>query len=117
MQSGDHHATPFVRATFADMAATRAAIDALQFASIESGAISISGPGAAEAERLAASRTGRSDAPIIWRVVWRGFWCSVAGAVIGAAAGVVFATSGLTLPGTSNSLVLQVVSWAMFLHV
>jgi hypothetical protein len=113
--SASHH----VRGTVPGMAEARRAIDALQFAGIEANDISLAGEGAAEAARLAgaSANSGRSDAPIIWRVAWRGFWWSIWGLVLGVAAGVVFGLSGLTLPGTSNSMVLQIVSWAMFLHV
>jgi hypothetical protein len=113
--SPSHH----VRGTVSGMAQARRAIDALQFAGIEANDISLAGEGAAAAARLADSSTNsaRSDAPIIWRVAWRGFWWSVWGAIAGVAAGFVFGLSGLTLPGTSNSMALQIVSWGMFLHV
>lgn len=107
-----------VRGTFTDMAGARRAIDALQFGGIEANDIALSGEGVAQAEQLASrGNTGASDSPIIWRVVWRGFWWSIAGGVLGVAIGAVFGMSGLTLPGTSNSMALQIVSWAMFLHV
>jgi len=113
--SPSHH----VRGTVPGMAQARRAIDALQFAGIEANDIALAGEGAAAAARLAdtSRNSGRSDAPIIWRVAWRGFWWSVWGAVLGVAAGFVFGLSGMTLPGTSNSMALQIVSWAMFLHV
>lgn len=108
-----------VLGTVSNMAQARRAIDALQFAGIEANDIAISGEGAVEAARLAdaSKNSGRSDAPIIWRVAWRGFWWSIWGGILGVAAGVAFGLSGLTLPGTSNSMALQIVSWGMFLHV
>lgn len=116
--SGGHRAAHGVRGTFTDMAGARRGIDALQFGGIEANDITLSGEGAAQAEQLASrTHTGASDAPIIWRVVWRGFWWSIAGGVLGAAIGAILGLSGLSLPGTSNSMVLQIVSWAMFMHV
>jgi hypothetical protein len=51
-------------------------------------------------------------------VIWRCAFWSMLGGVLGAGVGFALGSSGLgTFPGMSNSLPLQVASWAMFLHV
>ena len=108
-----------VSALFAGMEGARRAIEALQNDGIEANTISLSGEGADAAKRLASSQrnTNASDAPILARVIWRCVWWSIVGAVLGVGVGFAFGSSGLTFPGTSNSMALQVASWAMFLHV
>jgi hypothetical protein len=108
-----------ISALFTGMDGARRAIDALQNGGVEASTITLSGEGADAAAHMAGSRrnTNASDAPILWRVIWRCVFWSIVGGVLGAAVGFAFGASGLTLPGTSNSVPLQVVSWAMFLHV
>ncbi len=101
------------------MEGARRAIDALQNDGVEAGSISLSGEGADAAKRMANSQrnTNASDAPILGRVIWRCVLWSAVGAVLGAGVGLAFGLSGVSLPGTSNSVALQVASWAMFLHI
>lgn len=106
-------------ALYGDMDGARRGIEALQNDGVEAGTISLSGEGADAAKRIASSQrnTNASDAPIIARVVWRCVLWSIVGAVAGIGVGLALGTSGLTLPGMSNNLAIQVASWAMFLHV
>jgi hypothetical protein len=108
-----------VSALFAGMEGARRAIDALQNDGVEASVIMLSGEGADAAKRMAGSQrnTNATDAPIIGRVVLRCVLWSIVGGLLGVGVGFAFATSGLTLPGTSNNLALQVASWAMFMHV
>ncbi len=108
-----------VSALYLDMEGARRAIDALQNDGVEAANITLSGEGADAAKRIANSsrNTNASDAPILGRVIWRCVFWSIVGAVLGVGVGFAFGLSGLTFPGTSNSMALQVASWAMFLHV
>lgn len=108
-----------VSALYADMESARRAIDALQNNGVEANSITLSGEGADAARRIANSsrNTNASDAPILGRVIWRCVLWSIVGAVLGVGVGLAFGLSGLTFPGMSNNAALQVVSWAMFLHI
>jgi hypothetical protein len=108
-----------VSALYPDMERARRAIEALQNDGIEVGRITLSGEGADAAKRIANTRlnSNASDAPILGRVIWRCVWWSIVGAVIGFGVGLAFGLSGVTFLGMSNSLVLQVASWTMFLHI
>ena len=108
-----------VSALFANMEGARRGIDALQNDGVEASTISLSGEGADAAKHMADSQrnTNASDAPILSRVVWRCVLWSFVGAVLGVVVGLALGLSGMTLPGTSNNVALQVVSWAMFLHI
>ncbi len=120
MKVSDNHDACKVRGLFADMEAARRAIDALQNDGIEASNISLSGEGADAAARMANSQrnSNASDAPILGRVIWRCVFWSIVGGVLGAGVGFALGSTGLgTFPGMSNSLPLQVASWAMFLHV
>jgi hypothetical protein len=55
--------------------------------------------------------------PTLSRVFWSGLWWSLVGAVAGAFIGLALGLSGWGLPGTSDTVAIQVASWAMFLHV
>jgi hypothetical protein len=102
------------------MDGARRAIEALQFGGVEASRIYLMGEGAEEAARVAGSRldTSASDRPILSRIVWRTVWWSIVGAVLGVGIGLFIGLTGVgLLPGTSNSVALQVASWGMFLHI
>lgn len=101
------------------MVVARRAIEALQNDGVEANIITLSGEGADAAKRRADSQRNHnaSDAPIIGRVIWRCVLWSIVGGGLGVVVGLVLGGSGLTLPGSSNNLALQVASWAMFFHV
>jgi len=107
-----------VVAEYADMAAARRAIDALQFGGVEATRIALLGEAAESARRADAQRNmaGR-DTPLMWRIIWRGFLWSIVGGVLGVALGLVFGLLGVGLPGYGGSLGIQIASWAMFAHV
>lgn len=105
--------------TYDDMPSARRAVDALQYAGIEAGHISLAGEGAEEAVRLlnASSNTSANDRPILSRVFWRGFWWSVVGALAGAALGLLFNSWTLGFVEGAGSPAIQIATWAMFGHV
>ena len=108
-----------ISALYADMQGARRAIDALQNDGVEANSIALTGEGADAARRIAngSRNTNASDAPILGRVIWRCVLWSIVGAILGAGVGFVLGLSGLTFPGVSNNMAIQIASWAMFLHV
>jgi len=102
-----------VTATYADMAAARRAIDALQFAGFDPAEIRLLGA-AAEAARRAEARTNMSDrdVPLVWRVLGRGILWSIVGTPVGAVIGVVLAVAGAVV----INWWFTVLMWALFGH-
>jgi hypothetical protein len=89
-----------VVASFVGDDTARAAADALVAAGFPPSAI-------ASGEE---SRRDVRERHVIWRVFWVGFWWGVVGAVLGAAV-------GLGVGALFGGTVIQVVGWAMLLHV
>ena len=93
---------------FDDDAAARTAVRRLQASGISEAAIGIARQSAAPPP---------SDTPAISKVFWTGFWWSIAGLAVGVAIGLILGLLGVGLPGTTDSVWLQVASWGMFVHV
>jgi hypothetical protein len=103
-----------VTATYADMAAARRAIDALQYGGIDPSQIRLLGA-AADAARAADARTDTSarDVPMIWRVFWRGVLWSIIGAPAGAVAGLALGLAGFV----AINIWITIAVWALFGHL
>lgn len=94
-------ATPVdIVASFVGEDAARAAADALITAGFPPSAV-------ASGEE---SRRDARESHVIWRVFWVGFWWGVAGAILGAGV-------GFGVGAVFGGVVIQVVGWAMLLHV
>lgn len=103
-----------VTASYADMAAARRAIDALQFAGFDPAEIRLLGA-AADAARRAEARANmsRRDLPLIRRITWRAILWSLVGAPVGAVIGAVLVPAGAIV----INWWFTVLMWTLFGHL
>lgn len=101
---------------YADMGHARKAIDALEFAGLETGKISLLGEGADLAERATSKRknTTRSDAPMVQRIILRAVGFGLVGAAVGAVLGLILAAAGVSFGTAINSAGPLAATWALF---
>ena len=110
------HASHSVVGAYADMPHARKAIDALEFAGVDAGHISLLGEGMAEAvrEANASKNTTRRDAPMLQRIILRAIVWGIAGAVVGSGLGLVLAAIGMNFASSADNFALQAAAWALF---
>jgi hypothetical protein len=103
-----------LRATYPDMTAARAAIDALQYGGIDPADIRLLGRAADAARRADERRNSTArDVPLVWRVFWRGVLWSLIGTPVGALLGAVLVAAGLVV----INWWFTVLMWALFEHL
>jgi hypothetical protein len=107
MKVANEHGTEDIVASFQDEQAAAVAIARLEATGVSQTRMSTT--------RVVA--TPPSEMPTMKRVFWSGLWWSVLGAVVGAGLGLLVGLLDLGIPGSFESTVLQVASWAMFFHV
>jgi hypothetical protein len=97
-----------------DMA--RRALDALEFAGIDAGRISLEGGVAEQAadDANTSSNTVDRDKPMIEHIVWRVVIWGIAGAIVGAVAGAIFQAIGVEIvPAVGDSIAVAMLSYAL----
>lgn len=105
-----------VVAAYPDMDGARKAIDALQFAGVDSADIALLGSGARKAQNRAdrSIDTTERDRPMVGHIVLRAVVFGAIGAGVGAALGFVLALIGFEFGPAVDSLPVQLATWAMF---
>jgi outer membrane lipoprotein SlyB len=97
-----------------DMA--RRALDALEFAGIDAGRISLEGgvaQQAADDANISANTVDR-DKPMVEHIVWRVVIWGIAGAIVGAIAGLIFEAIGVeVVPAVGDSIAVAMLSYAL----
>jgi hypothetical protein len=90
-----------VLADYPDMAGARAAIDALEFAGIDAGHISLDGALARQAAARTPTNTARRDVGLVEHIAGRAIAGIVLGGVAGSVLGVIIGNLGISWLGTS----------------
>jgi hypothetical protein len=101
---------------YPSMELARRALDALEFAGVDAGRISLEGEAAEHAadDANSGSYTADRDRPMVQHIVVRAVGWSIAGVIVGAIAGLIFHAVGIEIvPALGDSIAVAMVSYAV----